>query len=93
MAEEEKSPGQDTEKGADRIRAYRSVEAESHWDRLVARTEEDRIALLDPICKAVNEVTDHEPWNTSTRIVPNRIFALAVLDLYERWNLEMLTRP
>jgi hypothetical protein len=57
--------------------------------RLARMTEQERIDLLDPICQAVEgKVKGYGEGEA----VANRIFALAVLDLYGAWQEEVFNR-
>lgn len=62
------------------------------WEKLKDMTEEERIATLDPICETVQKATEPMVKDLRVRALPNRIFALAVLELYEKWNREILER-
>jgi len=61
------------------------------YERLSDMTEDEREKVLDPICAAVDgkvKFGDHDGcW-----VSPNRIFALAVLDLYREWQEEVSSR-
>jgi len=62
------------------------IESDELYDRLDAMTDEERIEILDPIIDAVRgKVQVHHGWE----VIGNRIFALAVLDLYKEWQLEI----
>lgn len=59
------------------------------YDQLSAMTEEDRVRILDPICQVVQgKIT--MPWGGEA--LANRIFALAVLDMYREWQTEIFSR-
>lgn len=65
------------------------IESDELYDRLKAMSEEDRIKILDPIIDSVRgKVQVHDGWE----VIGNRIFALAVLDLYKEWQLEIWSR-
>jgi DNA replication initiation complex subunit (GINS family) len=67
------------------------IETKELYTKLETMTEEERISILDPICEAVTgKVTVYE--NSSMEILANRIFALAVLDLYRQWQQESYER-
>lgn len=53
-------------------------------DRVAAMTEEDRIKILDPICLGLKPGS--KVRCPGARVLPNRVIALACLDLYEAWN-------
>ena len=65
------------------------IETEDLYARLNEMAEEERINLLDPICEAVRGKVE---INDGMEILANRIFALAVLDLYGRWQQEIFDR-
>lgn len=68
------------------------IETDDLYRKLDAMTEDECIAMLDPICAVVKGVTEPLPGQGG-RVLPNRIFALAVLELYEQWNAEVMSRP
>lgn len=62
------------------------IENKEMYARLEAMSEEEMFEILDPICYAVQgKVTIHG----GVEVLANRIFALAVLDLYEKWQKEI----
>mgnify|MGYP000224053551 CR=1 FL=1 len=65
------------------------IESDELYDRLEALTEEERIEILDPI---INAVRGKEQVQLGCEVIANRIFALAVLDLYKEWQLEIWNR-
>jgi hypothetical protein len=61
------------------------IENKEMYDRLDAMSEEEMAEILDPICYAVQgKVTIYG----GVEVLANRVFALAVLDLYEKWQKE-----
>ena len=52
-------------------------------------TEDQRIEVLDPIAESVKGKVQVQP---ECEVVANRIFALAVLDLYRDWQTEIWSR-
>lgn len=65
------------------------IESDELYDRLDAMTEEERIETLDPIINAVSGKVKVQP---GCEVIANRIFALAVLDFYKEWQLEIWNR-
>jgi hypothetical protein len=65
------------------------IESDELYTRLEAMTEEERIEILDPIINAVRGKVQVQP---GCEVIGNRIFALAVLDLYKEWQLEIWSR-
>lgn len=65
------------------------IETNELYDRLEAMTEEQRIETLDPIIDAVRGKAEVYP---GYEVIGNRIFALAVLDLYKQWQTEIYDR-
>ena len=65
------------------------IENKELYQRLEAMTEQERIEILDPICNAVKGKVEVEE---GTEVIANRIFALAVLDLYKEWQQEIWDR-
>ena len=65
------------------------IETDKLYDRLDAMTEEQRIETLDPIIDAVRGKAEVYP---GYEVLGNRIFALAVLDLYKEWQTEICNR-
>lgn len=59
------------------------------YNRLKAMTEQDRINILDPIC---NAVSGKVKMPSGGEVLANRVFALAVLDLYRAWQVEVYER-
>ena len=65
------------------------IETPERYSRLSGMTSEDRQNVLDPICHSVvGKVQIHG----GIECLANRIFALAVLDLYEEWQHEIYNR-
>lgn len=65
------------------------IESKELYDRVKEMSEQERIDILDPICNAVKgKVEVYE----GVEVVANRIFALAVLDLYKEWQTEIWSR-
>ena len=65
------------------------IESDELYEKLDAMTDQERITMLDPICESVRgKVKTHD----GVEVMANRIFALAVLDLYEKWQTEIYTR-
>lgn len=59
--------------------------------KLEAMTEKEREEILDPICDAV--IGKAKLYDDSgIEVLANRIFALAVLDLYQKWQQEIYSR-
>jgi hypothetical protein len=65
------------------------IDKEEYYRTLAEMTEEERIHLLDPICQAVKGKAE---FSDGMEVVANRIFALAVLDLYKEWQTEISNR-
>jgi len=65
------------------------IETDELCDRLDAMTEEQRIEILDPIIDSVRGKVQVQP---GCEVIGNRIFALAVLDLYKEWQTEIWSR-
>jgi hypothetical protein len=59
------------------------------YDRLHNMTEQEREEILDPICDAVRGKVQMPEGGEA---MANRIFALAVLDLYRAWQEEIWNR-
>ena len=65
------------------------IETGALYEKLYTMTEQERVDILDPICDSViGKVEIHG----GMEVLANRIFALAVLELYERWQLEIYER-
>lgn len=62
------------------------IETEALYEQLNAMAEEERIEMLDPICQAVRGKAKM-PFGGEA--LANRIFALAVIDLYKAWQEEV----
>lgn len=60
------------------------------YERLTAMTEEQRIAILDPICDAVCGKVKLP--GGGIEVLANRIFALLTLELYREWQIAMYNR-
>lgn len=67
------------------------IENEKLYAKLETMTEEERVVILDPICEAVREKASVY-GNGGIEVMANRVFALAVLDLYEKWQNEVYER-
>jgi hypothetical protein len=65
-----------------------NIENEHLYEKLDNMSEEDRQSILDPICEAVRGKVSLG----GIEVLSNRIFALAVLDLYEKWQKEIYDR-
>jgi hypothetical protein len=65
------------------------IDTEKLQDRLNQMTERERVEILDPICKAVQGKVE---LYDGLKVMANRIFALAVLNLYKKWQREMYER-
>lgn len=65
------------------------IEKEKYYNVLESMTEEERISILDPICESV---TGKAQIFGDVEVRANRIFALAVLDLYKSWQTEIWER-
>jgi hypothetical protein len=59
------------------------------YERLNGMTEQERIEILDPICEVVRGKVK---MPNGGEALANRIFALAVLDLYRAWQEEIWNR-
>lgn len=59
------------------------------YERLGKMTEEEREEILDPISAAVHGKVKMPGGGEA---MANRIFALAVLDLYREWQEEIFNR-
>jgi hypothetical protein len=68
------------------------IESQELYDRLAAMSEEERVKLLDPICETFSGLVDPRFWVDRGQVLPNRIFALAALKLYEDWQREIFER-
>lgn len=67
------------------------IETEELYEKLDAMTEQERVDILDPICEAVSGKAS--VYGTGgIEVLANRVFALAVLDLYEKWQTEIYER-
>ena len=65
------------------------IESEELYEKLDKMTDQERIDILDPICESVNgKVKIHG----GIEVLANRIFALAVLEIYEKWQKEIYER-
>ena len=65
------------------------IESDELYEKLDAMTDQECIDILDPICEAVS---GHVKIHGGIEVLANRIFALAVLQLYEQWQLENYER-
>jgi len=65
------------------------IENKELYNRLEKMTEQERIDILDPICNAVRGRVEIDQ---GMEVIANRIFALAVLDLYKEWQTEIYNR-
>jgi DNA replication initiation complex subunit (GINS family) len=66
------------------------IETKELYERLEAMTEQERVEILDPICDAVKGKA--KVHGMGVEVIANRIFALAVLDLYKEWQQEIWDR-
>jgi hypothetical protein len=67
------------------------IETEHLYTKLDSMTEQERVDILDPICEAVSGKAS--VYGTGgIEVLANRVFALAVLDLYEKWQTEIYER-
>ena len=62
---------------------------DKYFDKLTDTTETER-EYLDLICGAVNQYAAKH--NSGAYCSPNRLFALAVVDLYKEWNDMVMNR-
>ena len=67
------------------------IETEEIYAKLDTMTEQQMIKILDPICKAVVGKASVRGIS-GIEVMANRVFALAVLDLYEQWQTEIYNR-
>jgi hypothetical protein len=67
------------------------IETEYLYTKLDAMTEQERVDILDPICEAVSGKASVYGIS-GIEVMANRVFALAVLDLYEKWQKEIYER-
>ena len=65
------------------------IETEDLYTKLKEMPEKQRIDMLDPI---IQSVTGKVKLEQGCEVVANRIFALAVLELYKQWQLEIYNR-
>lgn len=65
------------------------IETEQLYAKLDAMSIEECIEKLDPICESV---IGKVKLPDGVEVLANRIFALAVLDLYEKWQTEIYER-
>ncbi len=68
---------------------YDDADEQALYDRVVKMTEEERCAL-DPLAKALGEYLRRE--RPPIMALPNRVVALACVDLARQWNRFMLER-
>lgn len=61
-------------------------------NELYAMTDEDRVAILDPICESVRGKRQVYGSGSGIEVMANREFALMVLDLYEHWQRRVYER-
>lgn len=67
------------------------IETEELYAKLDTMTEQEMVEILDPICEAVRGKAS--VYGTGgIEVLANRVFALAVLDLYEKWQKEIYER-
>ncbi len=59
---------------------------EEVYSRLIKIPQTEKEKLLDPICEAVWGKVEFHP---GIEVKANRVFALMVLDLYEKWQREV----
>lgn len=55
-------------------------------------TEEERVQLLDPVCETFSGLIHPQFWGDRGIALPNRVFALAAIKLYEDWQREIFER-
>jgi len=67
------------------------IESEELHTRLDDMTEQERIDILDPICLTVQGKIKAF-GEDGPEVIANRILALAVLDLYQEWQIEIYNR-
>lgn len=65
------------------------IETEELCAKLDQMSVEECIEKLDPICESVIGKVE---LSDGVEVLANRIFALAVLDLYEKWQKEIYKR-
>ncbi len=65
------------------------IETDELYEKLDAMTDQERIDILDPICESV---TGKVKIHGGIEVLANRIFALAVLELYQKWQKEIYER-
>ena len=65
------------------------IETEELYEKLDVMSIEECIEKLDPICESV---IGKVKLPDGVEVLANRIFALAVLDLYEKWQREIYGR-
>jgi len=65
------------------------IETEELYNKLDAMTDQECIDVLDPICYSV---AGKVKMSDGVEVLANRIFALAVLELYEKWQKEIYER-
>ena len=61
-------------------------------NELYVMPNEDRIAILDPICEVVRGKRQVYGSGSGIEVMANREFALMVLDLYEHWQRKVYER-
>ncbi len=65
------------------------IESNRLYEKLDTMTDQECIDILDPICKSVHGTVK---IHGGIEVLANRIFALAVLELYEQWQTELYER-
>ena len=65
------------------------IDTDERYERVVQMSEKDRVEILDPIC---NSVVGKAKLEFGVEVLANRVFALAVLDLYKEWQQEVWDR-
>lgn len=65
------------------------IESEELYEKLYKMSDTECIEKLDPICEAVQGKVK---LSGGVEVLANRIFALAVLDLYKKWQEEIYNR-
>lgn len=68
---------------------YSDVDESDLYDRISSMTEDER-CLLDPLAKEIGDYLRRE--RPPIMALPNRVIALACVDLARQWNKYMLER-
>ncbi len=66
------------------------MDLETLYQRIKDMPEAERLRL-DPICKALDNYTAKQP-SIGGRAAPNRVIALACIDLTEMWSQQEMER-